>query len=541
MPRSRLGPLALESPLGSSSGAKRSTGYWRAVHVDLRKSFAVKLFSVPFGGTPEAKREFMAEWETLKKLRQPAIARCYGGGFEGNDAYLAYELIDGESLAEQVEARGPYPWQAVLDLAEPLAEALAYAHENGVVHGALEPDKIRMAGLSPVIVDFRSDRATTLFRTQRPPTIEDFAYRAPEVIQDPRALSHKSDLYALGGLMFYALTGRHPITGSTPEEMTVNAVEQIPPNVSTEVYECPTFLSAVVEQLLQKDPLQRPHGAGAVTLALREVRRRAAEGTGVAEHVSAGFSPLQVQADSKEARELLGKAAQDLEKPPEPKQPFWERAWFLALLVLTLMGFIGWVLWPPNEDELRARAEKLLAEGGRIKMVQAKNQCLYPILRRFPDGQHADWARDQIDQVEMEEAEHALSVKIRRGLKLRNESERLYAEAQRYEQFGDPSTAIDKYRSIITLFDGDEEHRTFVNLARRQVAQIEAAGIRGGEAERIIRKHLQEADELMQKGQVFEAKEIWNSILELYKENDGVQPLVLKAEQRLEALKRLAD
>ncbi|QEG42655.1 serine/threonine protein kinase [Roseimaritima ulvae] len=541
MPRSRLGPLALESPLGPSSGAQHGTGYWRAVHVELRKSFAVKLFSIPFGGTPEAKREFMAEWETLKKLRQPAIARCYGGGFEGNDAYLAYELIEGESLAEQVQARGPYPWQAVLDLAEPLAEALTYAHHQNVVHGALEPDKIRMAGLSPVIVDFRSDRATTMFRTQRPPTIEDFAYRAPEVIQDPQAISVKSDLYALGGLMFFALTGRHPISGTTPEEMAVNVVEQVPPNVATEVYECPTFLSAVVEQLLQKDPLQRHHSAEAVTLALREVRRKAAEGVGVAEHVSSGFSPLQVQADSKEARELLGKAAQDLEPTPEPKQPFWERAWFLALVVLMLMGVIGWVLWPPGEDELRARAEKLLEAGGRVNMVQAKNQCLYPILRRFPDGPHADWARDQIDQVEMAEAEHALSVRIRRGLKLRSEAERLYAEAQRYEQFGDPSTAIDKYRGIVTLFDGDEEHRTFVNLARRQVAQIEATGIRSGEAERVIRQHLEEADELMRKGQVFDAKEIWNSILELYEENDGVQPLVMKAEQRLEELRKLAD
>lgn len=541
MPRSRLGPLALESPLGSVSGGAAALGYWRAVHVEQRKRLAVKIFSVPFGGTPQGKREFVEEWETLKRLRHTAIARCYGGGFEDNDAYLAYELIEGESLAEQVDARGALPWQAVLDLAEPLAEALAAAHGQGVIHGALEPDKVRMAGLSPVIVDFRSQRATSLFRSQRPPTIEDYAYRAPEVVESPQAASVKSDLYSLGGVIFFALTGRHPITGSTPEEMVENVARQVPPVVATEVLDCPTFLSAVVQQLLEKDPLDRPHGAEAVTLALREVRRRAAEGTSVAEHVSAGFSPLKVQADSQEARELLGKAEQDLEPEPEPRAPIWERAWFLGLMVLSLMGLIAWVLWPPSEDDLRARAEELLAEGGRIKMVQAKNQALYPILRRFPDGRHAQWAREQIEQVEMAEAEHALSVKVRRGIKLRNESERLFAEAKRYEQFGDPSTAIDKYRSIITLFEGDEEHTTFVNLARRQVAEIEAAGIRSGQAEQIIRKHLEEADRLLRQGQLFEAKEIWNSILALYAENDGVQPLVMKAEQRLEELRRLAD
>src|SRR6056297_4285 len=538
MPLSRLGPLAIESPLGRSSEA---SSYWRAVHVEQRKSIALKLFSVPFGGTPEAKREFMEEWETLKKLRQPAIARCYGGGFEGNHAYLAYELIDGQSLSEQIEDRGSYPWQAVLDLAEPLAEALAYAHDRAVLHGGLEPDKIRMAGLSPVIVDFRAARATSVFRSQRVPTIEDYAYRAPETFPDASSASPKSDLYALGGILFFALTGRHPINGSTPEEMTTNALHQVPPNVSTEVFECPTFLSAVVEQLLHKDPLQRPHSAEAVILALREVRRRAAEGTGVAEHVSAGFSPLRVHADSKEARELLGRASQELEKAPEPPAPFWERPWFLVLILMGLSVIVGWLMWPLNEDQLRARGEKLLEDGGRIDMVQAKDQYLYAILRRFPDGKHAIWAREQIDRVEMIEAEHALTIKLRRGFKLRNEAERLYAEAQRYEQFGDPSTAIDKYRSMVTLFDGEEDQRVFVNLARRQIAEIEAAGIRGGAAERILREQLAEADKLLRAGRVFEAKEIWNSILELYRTNDSVQAQVMIAEECLEKLKRSAD
>ncbi|QDS94169.1 Serine/threonine-protein kinase PknL [Roseimaritima multifibrata] len=535
MARSRLGPLALESPLGQSSG---TSGYWRAVHIEQRRNVAVKMFSIPFGGTPETKREFMNEWETLKKLRQPAIARCYGGGFEGKDAYLAYEMIEGESLSEQVESRGPLPWQAVLDLADPLTEALAYAHDRRVVHGGLEPDKIRMAGLSPVIVDFRAERATSVFRVQRPPTIEDFAYRAPELIQDPGAMSPKCDLYSLGGILFYALTGRHPITGSTPEELAENAVHQVPPNVSTEVFDCPTFLSAVVEQLLQKEPVDRPHGADAVRMAIREVRRRSAAGTGVAEHVSSGFSPLKVQADSKEARELLGRAELELREPVAPKPPLWERAWFLSVMLVLLCTFIGWVLWPPSESQLRARAEKLLAEGGRINMGQAKSQCLEPLVRRFPDGENADWARDQIDQVEMVETDHALSVKLRRGMKLRNEAERRYADAQRFEQFGDPSTAIDKYRSLVTLFDNEPDHRVYVNLARRQIAEIESQGIRSGEAERILRQRLSEADKLMQANEVFEAKEIWNSILELYGDNDGVQPLVLIAEDKLEALKR---
>src|SRR6056297_3019045 len=199
MPRSRLGPLALESKLGDPAAEGL---YWQAVHVEQRKRLAVKIFALPFGGTPEAKRELANEWETLKRLRHAAIARCYGGGFEQNNAYLAYELVEGSSLEEQVGRSGRLAWEAVLDFAEPLADALAYAHGRQVLHGGLVPDKIRWSVSGPKILDYRVDRHRSLFRSQRPPTAFGLAFQAPEVIADPHQVSVKSDLYALGGLLF---------------------------------------------------------------------------------------------------------------------------------------------------------------------------------------------------------------------------------------------------------------------------------------------------------------------------------------------------
>ena len=98
MPRSRLGPLAIESRLGDHPS---QSSVWRAIHVQQQKAIAVKVFQAPFGGTPEARAELAREWEILKKLSHPAIVRCFGGGFEETDAYLAYELIEGETLASQ--------------------------------------------------------------------------------------------------------------------------------------------------------------------------------------------------------------------------------------------------------------------------------------------------------------------------------------------------------------------------------------------------------------------------------------------------------
>lgn len=531
MLRSRLGPIALETPLGDRH---QSGSYWRSVHLQQRKQLAIKIFSLPFGGTPEARQELIEEWEKLKKLRHTTIARCYGGGFEGNDAYLAYEFIDGPSLEEQVDQRGRLAWQMVLDLAESLAEALHYAHQRGVIHGQLEPSQIRLAGLSPVIVDFRYQRTTTAFRSRRPPAMEDFAYRAPELVAGSTDLNPKVDLYSVGAILFFALTGRPPIQGDTPEEMALNAEQQIPPQVAQEVLDCPTFLSVLLEQLLRKDPVKRPHSAEALLLAVREVRRRATSGASVIEHVSAGFSPLKIQADTKEARDLLGRAEQEL-KPPRPvRTAFWESPVFLGAVLASLIGVVVWALWPPGQDDMRLKAEKLLAGGSRSELIQAKLQYLEPLQRRFPEGPHASWAAEQIEGVEMVEAEHALQVRLRKGLKLRGEGERLYAQAQRYEQFGDPASAIEKYRSMATILDDVPEHRVYVNLARRQIADIESRGIQNDAAQKLVEKRLAEADDLMRVGKVSDAREIWKSIIELYDGNAAFRAQVQVAAGRLD-------
>lgn len=529
MARSRLGPLALETKLGNEPA---HSSVWRAVHVELRRSVAVKVFHLPFGGTPEARREFAREWETLKRLRHSAIARCYGGGFDGNDAFLAYEIVDGESLAERVTRRDRLPWETVLDEAEPLAEALEYAHERQIVHGALVPDKIRLAGINPTILDYRVDRFGSMYRSQRPPSPFELAFRAPEVLEAPHHASPKSDLYSLGALLFYSLAGRPPIEGDTVAEVTRAAASVVPPKVATLVLDCPIWLSSLVAQLLEKNPSSRPHGAAAVLLALREVRRRASAGMGVAEHASGGFSPLRVDADKAEARALLGHLPDEEEEVPDGTA-FYERAWFLIASLVAMVGVIGWFIWPLNESQLRTKAEALMAEGNRTALTQAKNQYLEPLLRKYPQGEHAGWAQEQIDQIEMLEAERLLDLKLRRGAKLSGEGERLYAAARQYEQFGDVATALDQYDSLVTLLGNREKQRPFVNLARRQIASIKANERRAGEGHEIVAEKLAEADMLVRQGKTIEARKIWYSIIELYENNREMAPLVATAQDRL--------
>ena len=225
MPRSRLGPLALEAKLGDNPSQSL---VWRAIHVDLQRAVAVKVFASPFGGTAEAREAFADEWESLKRLQHPAIARCYGGGFEETDAYLAFEFIDGETLAQQLVRRGRLTWDAVLEFAIPIAEGLAAAHSVGICHGAIGPSKIIISGLSPILIDFRVDRAHSIYRNPRAMTPLELALQPPEIVNDQTAVSPRADIYSLGATMFLALTGRPPIS---EEQASISQANHSPRSV----------------------------------------------------------------------------------------------------------------------------------------------------------------------------------------------------------------------------------------------------------------------------------------------------------------------
>lgn len=541
MARSRLGPLALETPLGKSARPGESS-VWRAIHVQHRRMLAVRIFQVPFGGTVESRQQFADEWESLKRLNHPAIVKCFGGGFEESRAYLVHELIEGPTLESELERRGRLPWETVLELAEPLTEALKYLHDRGLVHGRIGPSKIVVAGFSPVLLDVRQQDGTAPFRSgpfyvSRPPTMESLMRRPPESPGPHDAIGVRGDLYLLGATLYEALTGSPPITGSSLQEVQGNLKFQSPTSVASTVLDCPVWMDRLVMQLLQKDPRKRPVSAAAVGLQLAEVRRRAMSRAGVAEHASSGFSPLSVtdEDDRAEARTLLGRAAIELkDERAEPDGSAWyDQVWFLAPVLGLLLAGLLWLAWPLSEDAMRQRAEDLLAQERRSALSQARISYLEPMLRRFPEGEHAEWASEQIDRVEMIEAEHALTVKINRNLPLQNEAERLCAEAMQYETFGDAATAVDKYQSMVTLLGGDPEYRPLVNLARNRIARIQAKETEQSEASIILADRLEEADRLYRQGRTVSARQIWYSIVELYGSNAAVGPQVQTAQERL--------
>lgn len=541
MDQSRVGEFLLSQRLGEDAA---STVY-QAIHVETRKAVALKVFPAPFASSPALGEEFAREWVAIKNLRHPNIVRCYGGGFEEMQSYLAYELVRGETLAALLARRGKLSWEQAVEYALQITEGLEIAHAKGIVHQSLMPDKLLVAENGQIqIADFRVDRSSqTLYHTPSKRTVARVAYLAPEQLAPEPRFSDKSDLFALGCILFEMLSGELPWSADTPEALVEKKLTTPAPRVATIVFDCPVWLDALVSQLLEVDPLKRPHGAAAVRLALVETKRHMSAGTSVAEHAASGLSPLKTQADKAEARKVLGQFDLPAKEPPRKERPTSDHrplheqplilAAALAVLSVVAIGVLTWALWPLSEKQMIAKADLLMASSNKADWNVARSHYLEPLLKRFPNGEFAPRAQEHIDAIEMDLAETRLRTSIRFGGKPKGEGERLYLEAWNFEQAGDSISALDKYQSLTNLLDENGPDRPFVQLAKRQIAKLLEGGASGDERAEFVKTRLAKADELAAAGDTAEARKIWQSIISLYGNNHEMKSLVEQAQSRL--------
>jgi eukaryotic-like serine/threonine-protein kinase len=542
MTRSRIGPLALESPLG-----ERGSTLFRAVHIQQKAQVAVRVFSQPMGMTPEAKQEFAQQLDSLKALKHPNIVRCFGGGFDAKDAYLVYELADGESLSAALKRRERLPWEQVLEMGLQLCEALHVAHQAKWTHGRIRPDKIILSpdGAKAKLADFRRGPGAAV-----PLTAAQLAYSAPETFAENPRSDASSDLYSVGACMYVALTGKSPFEGANPTMMRIAINEQVLAPVATLVFDCPVWLSAIVEQLMNRDSNKRPFSANATAMALREAQRRTSQGISVAEHALSGFSALQLNTNRAEAEKALGRKKSkkkqllvDSDGNPMAPPGILERPLILLSLLAGAIVLIGYLLLPLSESTLRARAEKLLASDEMGAKNQARDTYLAELLERFPEGKSASWAEEQLKQIEMENAEMRVQNNQRFKRDPKSEGERMYAEAKSFETKGDRIGALELYKSLLNLLQDNKEERAFVNLARRQMDEIEATPITTEEVRKYLEDKLSLADKLMTDKDPKGAKQIWLGIVntygtnQIYTKDQDISSLLKQAQEQLFQLK----
>jgi serine/threonine-protein kinase len=252
---------------------------WQAWHGALKRDVAVKILRLDLADAAAATR-FEREAAATASLTHPNTVRVLDYGVTDDGlSYYAMELLDGITIEALVARDGPLPAARVVHLARQAAAALGEAHDHGIVHRDIKPSNILVttAGGQPdfvKLIDFGIARArlgahaATLTQLDR--VIGTPAYMAPE--QAARGtVDAATDVYALGAVCYFALTGRPVFAGPTPEAVLAKHQVEPPARVSVHAPEpVPREVEDIVMRCLRKDPAQRFADAAALAAALTD-------------------------------------------------------------------------------------------------------------------------------------------------------------------------------------------------------------------------------------------------------------------------------
>ncbi|MGC5033451.1 serine/threonine-protein kinase [Micromonospora sp. DT229] len=235
---------------------------WRAEDEVLGRPVAVKVLAAGFAADPDLRAAIRREARAAARLAHPHVTQVYDYGEATLDGrvvpYLVMELVEGHNLADRL-ADGPLPWPAALRMAAQVAAALAAAHRIGVVHRDIKPANVMLTDTGAKVLDFG---IAALAGPPSPagavgePMMGTPAYTAPERLR-AAAPDPASDVYALGVLLYRALTGAVPLpVGSWEDALVVHANRRpVPP---LRVVGLPADSAALVLACLDPEPGRRP-------------------------------------------------------------------------------------------------------------------------------------------------------------------------------------------------------------------------------------------------------------------------------------------
>ncbi len=291
---SRLGPYEVLAPLGAGGMGE----VYKARDTRLARTVAIKVLSADVSGDVAARARFEREARAIATLSHPHICVVYDVGHQAPSTgsgtgidYLVMELLEGETLAERIaRAKGPMPIPEVLTIGAAIADALDKAHRAGIVHRDLKPLNVMLTKSGPKLLDFglaklqgsasvvaMSDEsgATTVGpRTGKGTILGTIHYMSPEQVEGREADS-RSDIWALGAVLYEMATGQRPFEGESPAGVLGAIMGTTPPAISTRQPLTPTSLEHLVQHCLEKHADERWQSAADVRSQLQWISRPA--------------------------------------------------------------------------------------------------------------------------------------------------------------------------------------------------------------------------------------------------------------------------
>jgi Tol biopolymer transport system component len=267
----RLGPYEILAPLGAGGMGD----VYRARDTRLGRDVALKTLPPEFASDPERLSRFDLEARAVGALSDPHVVSIYDVGVHEGTPFVVFELVDGDTLRKRLE-RGALPVATSLDIATQAARGLAAAHERGIVHRDLKPENIVIArGGRVKILDFglakqmaeegrpRSTDTATIGAALTSPgsTYGTVGYMAPEQIRE-QAVDGRTDLFALGAILYEMLSGHRAFRGATPADVQSAILSAEPEPIGEPIRRAVSpALERVLHRMLEKDPAARPQHA----------------------------------------------------------------------------------------------------------------------------------------------------------------------------------------------------------------------------------------------------------------------------------------
>ena len=256
----------LQEALGAGYRIERELGgggmshVFVAEEVELGRKVVVKVLPPDMAAGLNAER-FRREIQLAASLQHPHIVPLIAAGRTGDLVWYTMPLIGGESLRAKLVREGELPVSDAIRTLRDVADALAYAHEHGVVHRDIKPDNVLITGRHAVVTDFGVAKALSASTGESSLTsigvaLGTPAYMAPEQASADPHVDHRADIYAFGAMAYEMLSGRPPFSG--PPQMVLAAhVTQAPESVSARRQSVPAPLATLVMRCLEKKPADR--------------------------------------------------------------------------------------------------------------------------------------------------------------------------------------------------------------------------------------------------------------------------------------------
>ncbi|MEA2162533.1 MAG: eukaryotic-like serine/threonine-protein kinase [Thermoanaerobaculia bacterium] len=363
---------------------------YRANDTRLSREVAIKVLPAEFARDAQLRARFEREARAISSLNHPNICMLFDVGSQHDVEYLVMEYLDGESLTERL-SRGSLPLSDVLRYGIEIADALDKAHRTGIIHRDLKPGNVILTRSGAKLLDFGLAKAmnaalvasispvtSTAIQAAEPLTAEGvlvgtFCYMAPEQIEYAQS-DARSDIFALGCVMYEMLTGRRAFAAASRAGMIAQIIASDPPSISTLRPMTPMVLDRIVRTCLAKNPDDRFQTAHDVMLALQWVRDEQS-------------NPSAPQPLARTRRRMWSERV----------------VWALAL-VLALGSAIGIAMWSRREVASLARPLNAAIVPPRgLRFVFTGDYAGSPVLssdgRRVafvaasPDGQRTLWVR----------------------------------------------------------------------------------------------------------------------------------------------------